>query len=158
MSENKIKTKAFIPYLFSFILILAAYLVYTIVPSSELANSIEHSGMDAVYVLTAAPILSFSALVLSVLSYALNRKYLNELLSKQIAFAGCAVITFMLLLCTYFSISFVVSQYQLGFTAPINDTKWESYGIFMLVACIIQFISMILLALKMKGIIANNKK
>lgn len=153
MSENKIKTKLYIPYLFSLILSLTSYLIYTLIPVSNLANSVEHSGMDAVYVLTVSPIAGLLSLVLFVVSYILNKNHLNSLLSKPLTIGAYAVITVMILISTVFSVMFVVSMYQLGFTAPINGTKWQSYSIFMLVSLIMQLVSFILLILADKGII-----
>lgn len=153
MSENKIKTKVFAPYLLSFLLLLASYLIYTIVPVSGLANSVEHSGMDAVYFLTASPVAAFISLVLLMVAFISNKKYLTELLTKKVAIIAFSVTALLILISIILSVLFVVSQYQIGFTAPFSGTKWESYNIFILVSCIIEFISLVLLTLRMKGII-----
>lgn len=153
MSENTIKTKVFAPYLLSFLLLSASYLVYILVPVSDLANSIEHSGMDAVYLLTVSPILALVSLALLLSAYVINKQYLNKLLSVQVAVAAFSVNLLFVAVSLIFSVLFVVSQYQIGFTAPLNGTKWESFGIFILVSCVIEFISLVLLTLKMKGFI-----
>lgn len=153
MSENKIKTKVFAPYLISFLLLLASYLIYTIVPVSDLANSVEHSGMDAVYLLTVSPVAAFVSLTLLVIAFIINKQYLTELLTKKVTITAFAVTALLILISFILSVLFVISQYQIGFTAPFGGTKWESYNTFILVSCIIEFISLVLLTLRMKGII-----
>lgn len=158
MSGNKINIKVFLPHLLSFILLFFSHIIYISIPTSDLANSIEHSGMDAVYVLTVSPVAAILALIFFILSYVLNRDYLNSLLSKPVATVGYAVLTIMILISAIFSVSFVASQYSLGFTAPINGTVWHSYSIFILISCIINLIALILLTLAMIGIISKKSK
>ncbi len=153
MSENKIKTKVFAPCLLSFLLLLASYLIYTVVPVSELANSVEHSGMDAVYLLTASPVAAFISLVLLMVAFIPNKKYLTELLTKKVTICAFLVASLLIVISFIFSVLFVVSQYKIGFTAPFDGTKWESYNVFILVSCIIEFISFVLLTFRMNGII-----
>lgn len=159
MSENATKksnqsfsVKTFVFGLISWGLLLGSYLTYTIVPVSDLANSVDHSGMDAVYVLTAAPVFAAISLVLLVLTLLLNKDYLFKLSDKRIIFGVFGLNAAMVIISIVFSIIFVVSQYDLGFTAPVDGTIYESYGIYILVNVIAQALSLIALSLKMKGI------
>ncbi len=158
MGNNKINNKAFILYLISFILYFASYLIYTLIPSSDLANSIEHSGMDAVYVLTASPVLAVLSLGVFVAFCVLNKNYLENLINKKIFVIAAVIFTFLIAVSVCFSISFVISQYKLGFTAPINDTKWETYSVCMLFVTVIEFVSLVLFVFAMKGKLTKNTK
>ncbi len=153
MNKSKINSKAFIPYFFSCITYLASYLIYSLVPSSELANSLEHPGITAVYVLTASPVLVIIALALLAVTFLLNKDYLFNLFSKPVVVGGFALLALMLVLSIVFSVSFVAMQYKLGFSAPIYGTKWNSYAVYMLISVILQFISLLLVTLKMMGIL-----
>lgn len=155
MSENKINSKAFIPYLLSCILYLASYLIYTFIPSSALANSVEHPGITAVYVLTASPIAAVIALVLLVLAFVTNKDYFSKLIGKAVTVPLFVILSIMVAVSIYFTVSFVVMQYKLGFAAPIYGTKWSGYAVYMLISVILQFISLLLVTLKMKGIIKS---
>ncbi len=158
MSENRIYSKAFIPYLISCISYLASYLFYVLVPSSELANGLEHPGITAVYVLTASPVLAVVTLILLVVTFFLNKDYISNLVSKPAAVTGFAVLSLMVAVSVYFTVSFVTLQYKLGFAAPIYGTKWSGYAVYILVSVILQFISLLLVTLKMKGIFKNKQK
>lgn len=153
MSENKINTKAFIPYLLSCIAYLTSYLIYAIVPSSELANGVKHPGITAVYLLTASPVLALIALVMLIVTFIINKDYMIKLISKPLAVTLFSVLGAMIAITVYFTVSFVALQYKLGFTAPIYGTKWSGYAVYILISVILQFISLLLVALKMKGII-----
>ncbi len=159
MSENTTKTlkqpfsvKALIFALVSWVLLLGSYLTYTIIPVSDLANGIEHSGMDAVYVLTVSPVLVFASLIMLALTLFLNKDYLFKLTDSKIMLIAFGINAVMTIISIVFSIIFVVSQYDLGFTAPINGTVYENYSVFILVNVIVEAISIIALSLKMKGI------
>ena len=153
MSENKINTKAFIPYLFSCILYLASYLIYALVPSSELANGIDRPGITAVYVITASPISAVAALVLLITAFIVNKDYFAGLLSKPLTTIIFIFLSLMSAVSICFTVAFTAYQYKLGFTAPIHGTKWSGYAVYMLISVILQFISLLLITLKMKGII-----
>ena len=159
MSENTTKNskqlfsvKTLILGLSSWILLLASYLTYTIIPVSDLANSVDRSGMDAVYVLTAAPVFAAISLILLALTMLLNKDYLFKLTDKKIILTAFGINAIMTIISLIFSIIFVVSQYDLGFTAPIDGTVYESYAIYILINVIAEAVSLVALSLKMKGI------
>lgn len=153
MSENKFNSKAFIMLFLSGISYLAAYLIYAIVPSSELANGLSHPGITAVYVLTASPVLAILALVLLVTSYILNKEYFEKLFSKSVTVSVLAFLSILITVSVFFIISFLSLQYKLGFVAPIYGTKWSSFAVYMLISVILYFLSLLLVTLKMKGTI-----
>ncbi len=140
MSENKINKKIVVPYFASFLFLLASYLFYTIVPVSDLANSVEHSGMDAVYLLTCSPVFAFLALLALALALFIDLKYLVKHPMKILLISGFSLLCVFILVSAIFSVIFVSSQYKLGFTAPINDTVYFSYSKFILASVILQTI------------------
>lgn len=154
MSENAIKKsdKTLLLAAVSIILLLGAYLTYTIVPVSELANGIDHSGMDAVYVLTLSPVLAFLSLIMLALTLFINKGYLLDLLDNRIVFAGFGTAAAMTVISIVFSIIFVASQYDLGFTAPIDGTVYEAYSRYISANVCIEAIALAALTLRMKGI------
>jgi len=153
MSENRINFKAFVPYLVSCITYLASYLIYVLVPSSELANGLEHPGITAVYVLTLSPVLAVVTLILLAVTFVLNKDYFATLVPKAVTVMTFAVLSLLVAVSIYFTVSFVALQYKLGFAAPIYGTKWSGYAVYILISVILQFISLLLVTLKMKGIL-----
>ena len=153
MSENRINSKAFIPYFLSCVAYLAAYIIYALIPSSELANGLDHPGMTAVYVLTLSPVAAVISLILLILTFVLNKDYFSKLISKNLTVILSAILCLLVVIGAYFSVAFVAQQYKLGFVAPIYGTGWQGYSVYLLVSVILQFISLVLVTLKMKGII-----
>ncbi len=158
MCENRINSKAFIPYLISCVTYLASYLVYSLVPSSELANGVEHPGITAVYVLTASPVLAIFAFILLAATFVLNKDYFSSLISKPLTVVVFSALGIMAAISIYYTASFVALQYKLGFATPIYGTKWSGYAVYILISVILQFISLLLFTLKMKGVIKNKQK
>lgn len=141
MSDNKLNKKIIIPYCFALLFSLAAYLIYTLVPVSDIANSVEHSGMDAVYILTASPVCAFIALISLCLALIFNFKQLGNNKSSKLILSLSAILPVAFSVASaVFCTMFTVSQYQLGFTSPIDDTQWYTYSKFILVNFIVELL------------------
>ena len=119
---------------------LAALLIYLLLPTSELANSIEHSAKDALWVLVLAPVLSLisTASFVSVLikDYAGFSKISAE---PIVTSATVMALAFGFLnFATY--LSYVIDQFALGFVAPYEGTKYELLAISATIVVILNFI------------------
>lgn len=158
MAENKINKKLFSFSFLGLILITASYLIYTVIPQSDLANSIDRSGMDAVYVLTLSPVFALLAVILLAVSYFTEKKYIESIIPAPIAICTYAVTGISAVISVVFSVMFVISQYGLGFTAPIDGTVWESRASAILISCIIHLIFTAFVFINMKGVIFKKSK
>ncbi len=157
MADIKINKKIVVPYLLSFIFLFASYLIYTTVPVSDIANSVEHSGMDAVYILISSPVCAFVSLVLLLVTFIINFKHMIQQKFKVLYISEFALLSIFVLVSTVFSVMFVVSQFKLGFTAPINDTVWHTYSKFILANVILQFLFALISVLSVKFSTAKAK-
>ena len=100
------------------LLALAALLIFKILPTSELANGIQYSGTDALWVLVACPVLAVLGAVCFMASFLKDYKiwlgYLSEPIVKGATIA-CAII-FAINLFVYFS-----------YTLASNSNKCSRY-------------------------------
>ena len=73
MADNKKPAKvspaSLIAYTVSGAMLIVSFLIYHFLPESEIANSIEHSSMTAVYLMVLAPVLCLSGLLIITLGF-----------------------------------------------------------------------------------------
>ena len=134
---------------------LAALLVFKILPTSDFANSIEHSGMDAVWVLTICPVFALLGAVCFMISFLKDYKAWQDFTTAKPLITGAAIacaVFFILNLYVYFSYYF--NQVSLGFVAPYDGTIYKTYEIFVTVITVNQFILSTIAAIAIKR---NNK-
>lgn len=122
------------------ILSLIGVLIFNILPTSDFANSIDRSGKDAVYLLTASPILVFIGAVVFMLAFLKDYKIWNSFLSG--AMVKGATIFFAVALIYNFAVtlSFFISQFSLGFVASFDGLVYEGLAIVTIVIAILQFV------------------
>lgn len=132
------------------LLALAALLILKILPTSELANGIQYSGTDALWVLAVCPVLAVLGAVCFIGSFIKDYKIWQSYLSEPIikgATIGCTIILAINLF-VYFS--YTIDQFSLGFVAPYIGTKYETYDLFVTITTVNQFILSTIAALAIK--------
>ncbi len=108
------------------ILMIASDFIYWWLPSSELANGIEHSGMEAVYVLFAASAASALALISYVGGSIADKAIISNSVVQKIIFVASVV---GIGVSAAITIAFTVFSNSLGFVAPTDGTSWHTLGI-----------------------------
>ena len=136
------------------LLSLAALLIFKLLPTSELANGIQYSGTDALWVLAVCPVLALSGAVCFIASFMKDYKAWQNFISKEIPF--CGAIACILSLAVGFAIylSYTVTQFSLGFVAPYTGTVYETLGVVVTMMTVNMFVLSTFLTIAIKR---NNK-
>lgn len=133
---------------------LGALLIFKLLPTSELANGIQYTGKEALWVLILSPLFALLGAVTLMYAYIKNYKALQKFLPKP-AVTGTIIIlaAFMIFnFCVY--LSYLIAQFDLGFVAPYAGTVYESLETAVVIGTVLQFISSILANI---AIVKNNK-
>ena len=136
------------------VLALVALLIFLLLPTSDLANSIEHSAKDALWVLVFAPVASLIGSALLVFTFYKDKKVWSNLLAEPIVvglsglFAALGIFNFA----TY--LSYTITQFSLGFVAPFSGTTYEFLAVAATMIVILHFIFSILVTMA----VARSKK
>ena len=126
------------------LLSLAALLVYVILPTSQLANGIEYSGTDAVWVLAIVPVASLVGAVLFVSSFIKNFNEWVSTMSRPLVTGMITLLGCMSAACFINYLSYFVTQVQLGFVAPYTGLVYEDFITVAVVVVIHQFLFSVL--------------
>jgi hypothetical protein len=132
------------------LLALAALLIFKILPTSELANGIQYSGTDALWVLVTCPVLAVLGAVCFMSSFLKDSKIWQSYLSEPVLMGATIACGIVLAINLYVYFSYTIDQFSLGFVAPYAGTKYETYDIFVTVMTINQFILSTIAALAVK--------
>lgn len=116
------------------LLSIVADVIYWYIPVSDLANGIEHSGMDAVYVLFAGGVLGVIALGVYIAGSFIDKAIVSNSVVQKIIF-GISAAT--LLITAVINFAFAIYCSSLGFVAPVTSTVWYGLGILSTVATVI---------------------
>ena len=146
MNKNKSIVLSFTGSLLS----LAALLIFMLLPSSELANGIQHSSTDAFWVLAFAPVLSLSGSAGFTYALTKNFKQLEKILPKPAVLCAGAVLCLLMAGSFIVYLSYLIKQFKLGFVAPYGGTVYESLEILVISATVLQFITSALIAVATK--------
>ena len=136
------------------ILFLGALLIYTILPTSELANGLQYSGTDALWVLAASPVLAIAGAACFIASLAKDFKTWQKFIAKELITGALAGISVCLIASVAMYISNFATQFSLGFVAPFTGTVYETYAIILTIVTINMFILSTVAAIAIKR---NNK-
>ena len=123
----------------SFVFALIGTLIYQFLPVSNLANGVEHSPKEALYVLVISPLAFFAAIVLFGIVFK-DYKVLKNHIDKVILIPFGLISATSLLFGFASSLAFTIDQFLLGFVAPINGTKWATIGTVIIVSTVLLFI------------------
>ncbi len=111
--------------IFSMIMIVITNVIYWWLPDSDLANGIEHSGADAVYVLWASTAVAALALVAYITGSFIDKAVITNSVVQKIVFA---VSVLGISASAAITLAFTLFSNSLGFVAPTDSTVWHSLG------------------------------
>lgn len=120
--RNKTITLAFAGAVLS----VAALLIFIILPESELANGIQYSGKDALWVLVLAPVFSLAGAINFLYAFLKDKKIWCEAFSKNIVTGAAFVLGAMMVFNFAVYTSYLIMQFDLGFVAPYDGTVYDS--------------------------------
>lgn len=118
---------------------LAALLIFMLLPSSELANGIQYSGKDALWVLVLAPVFSLCGAVNFLYAFLKDFKAWSNFLSKPIFIGAAAVFCGLMIFNFAVYLSYLITQFKLGFVAPYTGTVYDSLEILLIIVSVLQF-------------------
>ena len=125
---------------FSAIAAIVALLIFLMLPTSQLANGIEHSAKDALWVLAASPVFALVAAVCFVLVFIKDIDTWSNLLSKPIVTAIIGLSSAFGLVNFIIYLTYTVQQFSLGFVAPFGGTVYELLSVAAIVIVVLNFI------------------
>ncbi len=117
-------------------ILLAAVSVflYEYVPVSDIANSIEHSGKDGLYLLAVSPICALVAFAMYMIGGLTDKALVKNSVVQLVIFIVSAVC--LAFICGV-SAAMFFSHLSLGFVAPLGDTVWSTLGMVNIVAAVL---------------------
>ena len=118
-------------------LAVAALLIFLLLPTSQLANGIEYSGKDALWVLMIAPIASILGSVSVIVAFMKDCKVWEKDLTGGIVVSIAALLTGFGLLNFATYLSYTIQQFSLGFVAPYNNTAYEFLAVAAIASTVI---------------------
>ena len=104
---------------------VAALLVFMLLPTSQFANGIEHSGEDALLLLVAAPVASILGSLGVITAFIKDCKVWEKNLTGGIVVSITALLTGFALLNFVTYLKYTIQQFSLGFVAPYDNTVYE---------------------------------
>lgn len=107
------------------LLSLAALLIYIIIPTSQLANGIEHSGTDALWVLALAPAGALVGSALFLFSFLKDYRQWVDTMSKPLIIGMATLLGCMSLFNVALYLSYFIAQCELGFVAPYTGLVYD---------------------------------
>ena len=124
---NRTKTIAFT--LIGSVSALAALLIFLLLPTSELANGIQYSGTDALWVLAISPVAAVISAASFIIAFIKDGKTWSGLLSKPIVIGAAAILAVLNVFNFVVYVTYFSEMLSLGFVAPYTDTIYEYLAI-----------------------------
>lgn len=150
INKAKTITLAYLGAILSFVGIL----IFMLLPNSDFTNSVNHSGMDAVKVLTLSPVCVLLGGAIFMFAFLKDYKIWNNFLSDTITKGATIFFIVAVIFNLAVTISFYASQLSLGFVSPFDGLIYESLSIISIVITILQ---LIFSTLATAAIIRNSK-
>lgn len=125
MNKAKGKSSAVMAFIGA-LLSLAALLIFIFIPTSQLANGIEHSGSDALWVLALSPAASLVGGLLFILSFVRNINEWIDTMSKPLVTGMITLLALLSLFNLGLYLSYFIFQVDLGFVAPYTGLIYEN--------------------------------
>lgn len=135
-----LKNKNVIFALLGSVLSLAGVLIYNLLPFSEIANGIQYSATDALWVLALSPALLFLGGVSFIFAFFKDKKNWEGTLPDAAIYSFTAIFTAAVIINFAVSLSYFISQYDLGFVAPFTGLVYETFAVVMIIFAIWQFL------------------
>lgn len=140
--KNKIVALSFIGTIVS----LAGALIYNLLPVSELANGIQYSAKDALWVLALSPVLFLVGGVCFITAVLKDRNNWEGTLPAAGVYGFTAMFALSVIFNFAAGLSYFISQYDLGFVAPYDGLIYESFSIVMIIFIVWQIVFSVLAA------------
>ncbi len=118
---------------------LAALLIFVIIPTSKLANGIEYSGTDALWVLVLSPLFSFVGSAMFIASFLKKFSEWTDTMSKPLVTGMIILLSCLSAFNFIFYLSYFISQIELGFVAPYTGLIYDKLIIAAVAVTIHQF-------------------
>ncbi|MBE6774625.1 MAG: hypothetical protein E7543_00345 [Ruminococcaceae bacterium] len=116
------------------VLLAVSVFMYKFVPVSDIANSIEHSGKDALYLLALSPVCALVAAVAYIVGGLTDKALVKNSVVQLVIFIVSAVLS--VFVCAT-SAAMFFDQLSLGFVAPLGDTVWNTLGNVNIIAAVL---------------------
>lgn len=116
------------------VLIILSVFMYKFVPVSDIANSIEHSAKDGLYLLAVSPACALVAAVAYIVGGLTDKALVKNSVVQLVIFIVSAVL--LVFVCAT-SAAMFFDQLSLGFVAPLGDTVWSTLGTLNIIAAVI---------------------
>lgn len=137
---KSIRNNTIIMALSGAVLSVAAFIIFTVLPSSELANGIQYSGTDALWVLALTPAFSLVGAANFLYAFLKNHKLWSRILSKTIVLSASLILGAMMIFNFAVYAAYFFDQFKLGFVAPFGGTVYESLQIIVGVFTVLQLL------------------
>ena len=147
INKKAVVTFAFIGSAFS----LAALLIFMLLPTSEIANGIQYSGKDALWILILSPVFSFIGAISFMFAFLKDYKLWKGYLTNFALFGFLAVSAVLLVSNFSVYLTYLISQFDLGFVAPYTGTVFDKLEILVIIVTVLQFTVATLIAVKAKN-------
>ncbi len=122
------------------LLSLASLLIFMIIPNSQLANGIEYSGTDALWVLVLSPLFSLIGSGLFIFSFLKDFDEWSNTMSKPLVVGMTILLGCMSAFNFILYLSYFISQVELGFVAPYTGLIYHKLLTAAIVVTIHHFI------------------
>ncbi len=116
------------------LLVAVSVFLYKYVPVSDIANSIEHSAKDGLYLLAVSPLSALVAFIAYLVGGLTDKALVKNSVVQLVIFIVSAVL--LAFICGT-SAALFFSQLSLGFVAPPDGTVWSTLGTVNIVAAVL---------------------
>lgn len=121
------------------LLSLAALLIFMLLPTSDFANSVDHSAKDALMVFILAPVLSLVGSVSFIYAIVKDFRVWSNALAEPLVKGLTALYGAMSLFNIALYFSYLFEQFSLGFVAPYSGTVYEYLAVIAAIFVILKF-------------------
>ncbi len=137
---RSIRTKTVTLSLAGALLSVVALLIFIVLPNSELANGIQYSGNDALWVLSLTPVFSLIGAINFLYAFLKDYKLWSGILSNTIVKSAALVLGAMMIFNFAVYTSYLFTQLKLGFVAPYSGTVYENLQVILIVFSVLQIL------------------
>ncbi len=133
------------------ILSLAALLIFMLLPTSDLANSVDHSAKDALMVFILSPVCAVLGSLSFIFALLKDRKaWVDFIECKPLAVAMTGLFGAFCIYNIALFASYLAQQFSLGFVAPFGGTVYEDLAVIAAVFVALKFLFSVLITIAVK--------
>ncbi len=137
-SKEKVKQNCGAAYMVTasagLVLIIVSIFLYKYVPVSDVANGIEHSAKDGLYLLAGSPVCALVSLIAYIVGGLTDKALVKNSVVQLVIFIVSAV---CLAFVSVTSAAMFFEQLSLGFVAPLDNTVWSTLGTVNIIAAVL---------------------